>query len=60
MMEMTFRRPANPRVEDRLRLHGHKDAFEKYGELLARNTGANLPGLSGLADPLTYLNRPDW
>ena len=44
MMEMTFRRPANPRVEDRLRLHGHQDAFEKYGELLARNTGANLPG----------------
>lgn len=31
--EMTFRRPANPRVEDRLRIHGRKDAFEKYGEL---------------------------
>ena len=44
MMEMTFRRPANPRVEDRLRLHGHKDSFEKYGELLARNAGAYLLG----------------
>ena len=44
MMEMTFRRPANHRVEDRLRLHGHKDAFEKYGELLARNTGTQIPG----------------
>ena len=44
MMEMTFRRPSNLRVEDRLRLYGHKDAFEKYGELLARNAGANLLG----------------
>jgi hypothetical protein len=33
-MEMTFRRPANPRVEDRLRLHGSKQAYEKYGEVL--------------------------
>ena len=43
MMKMTFRRPSNTRVEDRLRLHGHKDAFEKYGELLARNTGTQIP-----------------
>ena len=33
MMEMTFRRPSNLRVEDRLRLYGHKDAFDKYGDL---------------------------
>ena len=33
-VEMTFRRPANPRVEDRLRLHGSKEAYEKYGEML--------------------------
>ena len=43
IMEMTFRRQSNTRVEDRLRLHGHKDAFEKYGELLARNTGTQIP-----------------
>ena len=35
MLEMSFRRPANPRVEDRLRLHGSAEAFEKYGEVLA-------------------------
>jgi hypothetical protein len=44
MTEMTFRRPANPRVEDRLRLHGSKDAFEKYGNLLARNAGKQILG----------------
>jgi len=33
-VEMTFRRPSNPKVEDRLRLHGRKEAFDKYGELL--------------------------
>ncbi len=29
-IEMTFPRPSNPRVFDRLRLHGKKEAFEKY------------------------------
>jgi len=33
-VEMTFRRPSNPKVEDRLRLHGRKEAFDKYGKLL--------------------------
>ena len=35
MMELGFRRPANPKVEDRLRLHGRKEAFDQYGDLLA-------------------------
>lgn len=37
-VEMTFRRPSNPKVEDRLRLHGRKEAFEKYGKLLSLRT----------------------
>ena len=37
-VEMTFRRPSNPKVEDRLRLHGKKEAFDKYGELLSLGT----------------------
>ena len=37
-VEMTFRRPSNPKVEDRLRLHGRKEAFEKYGKLLVLGT----------------------
>ena len=37
-LEMTFRRPSNPKVEDRLRLHGRKEAFEKYGKLLVLGT----------------------
>ena len=37
-VEMTFRRPSNPKVEDRLRLHGRKEAFEKYGKLLSLGT----------------------
>ena len=37
-VEMTFRRPSNPKVEDRLRLHGRKEAFDKYGELLSLGT----------------------
>lgn len=44
MIEMTFRRPANPRVEDRLRLHGSTQAFEKYGKLLAENADVSLLG----------------
>ena len=35
MMEICFKRPANPKVEDRLRLHGKKEAFDQYGDLLA-------------------------
>ena len=35
MMEICFNRPANPKVEDRLRLHGKKEAFDQYGDLLA-------------------------
>lgn len=31
-MEINFPRPSNPRVLDRLRLHGGADAFEKYGK----------------------------
>ena len=37
-VEMTFRRPSNPKVEDRLRLHGRKEAFDKYGKLLLFGT----------------------
>ena len=37
-VEMTFRRPSNPKVEDRLRLHGRKEAFDKYGKLLVLGT----------------------
>lgn len=37
-VEMTFRRPSNPKVEDRLRLHGRKEAFDKFGELLSLGT----------------------
>lgn len=37
-LEMTFRRPSNLKVEDRLRLHGRKEAFEKYGKLLSLGT----------------------
>ena len=35
MVEICFKRPANPKVEDRLRLHGKKEAFDQYGDLLA-------------------------
>ena len=35
MMEICFKRPANPKVEDRLRLHGKKEAFDQFGDLLA-------------------------
>ena len=34
MLELCFQRPANPKVEDRLRLYGSDEAFEKYGEYL--------------------------
>ena len=34
MFELCFQRPANPKVEDRLRLYGSDEAFEKYGEYL--------------------------
>jgi hypothetical protein len=37
-VEMTFRRPGNPKVEDRLRLHGRKEAFDKFGKLLSLGT----------------------
>ena len=37
-VEMTFRRPSNPKVEDRLRLHGRKEAFDKYGEFPSLGT----------------------
>ena len=33
--EVSFKRPANPKVEDRLRLYGKKEAFDKYGDMLA-------------------------
>ena len=42
MLEMTFRRPSNPRVEDRLRLHGSAEAFEKYGMCLAGKAESSL------------------
>jgi len=35
MVEICFKRPANPKVEDRLRLHGKKEAFDQFGDLLA-------------------------
>ena len=35
VLEMNFRRPANPKVFDRLRLHGKKDAISKYGDVLS-------------------------
>ena len=31
-MEINFPRPSNPRVLDRLRLHGGAEAYEKYGQ----------------------------
>ena len=31
-VEVYFPRPSNPRVTDRLRLHGGPDAFERYGK----------------------------
>ena len=34
MFELCFRRPANLKVEDRLRLYGSDEAFDKYGEYL--------------------------
>ena len=42
MLEMSFRRPANPRVEDRLRLHGSAEAFDKFGMLWAGNADSSL------------------
>ena len=36
MVEICFKRSANPVVEDRLRLHGKKEAFEQYGDLFAK------------------------
>ena len=35
MIELCFRRPANPKVEDRLRLYGRQEAYDRYGDLLA-------------------------
>ena len=34
MIELCFRRPANPKVEDRLRLYGRQEAYDRYGDLL--------------------------
>ena len=31
-VEITYSRPSKPKVRDRLRLHGAKDAFERYGD----------------------------
>ena len=31
-LEISYPRPSNPRVFDRLRLHGRKEAFERYGD----------------------------
>ena len=33
--EVSFQRPANPKVEDRLRMYGKREAFDKYGDMLA-------------------------
>ena len=35
MIELCFRRPANPKVEDRLRLYGRQEAYDRYSDLLA-------------------------
>ena len=37
-VEVHFPRPSNPRVMDRLRLHGGADAFERYGKSLNNPT----------------------
>lgn len=34
-MEITFPRPSNPSVFDRIRLHGGKDAFDRFGEAVS-------------------------
>ena len=34
--ELCFKRPANPKVEDRLRIHGKREAFDKYGDIIDR------------------------
>ena len=31
-VEITYPRPSKPKVRDRLRLHGAKDAYERYGD----------------------------
>jgi hypothetical protein len=35
-IEMIFRRPSNPKVFDRLRLHGGKQAYERHKDELNR------------------------
>jgi hypothetical protein len=35
-VEVNFPRPSNPKVEDRLRLHGRPDAFDRYGKKIER------------------------
>ena len=34
-LEITFPRPSNPSVFDRIRLHGGKDAFDRFGEAVS-------------------------
>ena len=34
-IEISFPRPSNPRISDRLRLHGGREALERYGEKIA-------------------------
>ena len=34
-IEITFPRPSNPSVFDRIRLHGGKDAFDRFGEAVS-------------------------
>jgi len=35
-VEVNFPRPSNPKVQDRLRLHGRPDAFDRYGKKIER------------------------
>jgi len=35
-VEVNFPRPSNPKVQDRLRLHGRPDAFDRYGKNIER------------------------
>jgi len=51
ILELSYPRPSNPKVLDRLRLHGRTTAFERHGEAVARLKAQFGEGGHGLLDP---------
>ena len=48
MLELSYSRPSNPKVLDRLRLHGRSTAFDRHGDVIS-----SLKGGHGLANPVS-------